>query len=141
MNTRNKLLTPEGVEVPFFMDNLRKRFKFLGKIWLKNPFENKKNNINTRKSILLRVKITIICTYSIILIQIMTKLESPYHFSGGILRKVLGVGIFYFNLLLFSTKQSYIADYAYIRVGVVRSPWWSSREMSIYNLRSSFFFH
>ena len=36
----------------------------------------------------------------------------PITFQGGIFRKVLGVELFYFNQLLFRTKQPYIVNYA-----------------------------
>ena len=57
-----------------------------------------KNVMSTRKSIYLRVKITFICKFSIIHIQIMTKLETHLPlFRGAYLKKFWEYSFFYFN--------------------------------------------
>ena len=57
-----------------------------------------KNVMSTRKSIYLRVKITFICKFSIIHIQIMTKLETHLPlFRGAYFKKFWEYSFFYFN--------------------------------------------
>ena len=68
---------------------------------------------------------TIICIFSIIHIEITTKLETPLSLSGeGILSNVLGFEISNSNKLLFRIKQPYTLNYTLTQVRVVTHPVW-----------------
>ena len=120
------------------MDNLRKGFNFLGKIWKSKTKKSKGGgggfkiliffcSIEMKNGYYHKIEHTfavlnnyVYVYFRLFITKLWLFLKCHFHFSGGvIIRKVLGLEIFYSTQLVFRGKQPYITNLIEIPDGVV----------------------